>query len=248
MFDDFNVNGLYIVNQNVLSLYSVGKYIGVVLNSGEGVTHSVPIFDGYSLQHAINRLDVGGKDLTKYLMNSLDLSKTNAIKKEKIAQDIKEKACYIALNYEDEINNVEPYYYPLPDDKYIEVKEQRINCPEILFKPDIVFKQGFGIGDCCHRSIQACDIDIRKDLYNCIVLSGGSTMYNGLKERLTKEMKALASESFKEEVNVIASPNRKFAAWTGGSILSNIFTFNPQWITKAEYMEYGPNIVHRKCF
>ena len=112
----------------------------------------------------------------------------------------------------------------------------------------LLLTEGNGIGQTCYDSIQKCDIDVRKDLYNCVVLSGGSSMYNGLPERLSKEIKALAPESMKEEVKVIASPERKFAVWIGGSILSSISTFESMWITKTEYEESGVTIVHRKCF
>ena len=104
----------------------------------------------------------------------------------------------------------------------------------------------YSTGQICYDSIQMCDIDIRKDLYNNIVLSGGASMFNGLPERLTKNLKALAPESMKEEVRVIASPERKNAAWIGGAILSNVSTL--EWITKDEYEENGANIIRRKCF
>ena len=142
----------------------------------------------------------------------------------------------------------EPFDYKLPDGTQVIIKDQRIRCPEALFKPSMVGKEGNGIGQTCNDSIQKCDVDIRKDLYNAVVLSGGTSMYNGLPERLTKEIKALAPESMKEEVKVIATPERKFAAWIGGSILSSISTFDSMWITKNEYQESGATIVHRKSF
>ena len=111
----------------------------------------------------------------------------------------------------------------------------------------MVGKEGNGIGQACYESIQKCNIDVRKDLFNSVVLSGGNSMINGLPERLTKEIKALAPESMKEEVKVIAYPHRKFAAWIGGSILSSISTFESMGITKAEFEESGNDIVHKKC-
>jgi actin-related protein len=112
----------------------------------------------------------------------------------------------------------------------------------------MIGKECNGIAQTCYGSIQKCDIDVRKDLYNSIVLSGGTSMFSGLPERLTKEIKCLAPESMKEEVKVIATPERKFAAWIGGSILSSISTFDSMWITKNEYQESGATIVHRKSF
>ena len=250
MFETFNVPGLYIAIQAVLSLYSAGKFTGIVADSGDGVTHFVPIFDGYSLPHAVIRLDLAGRDLTEYMMKLLTETGTrfSTTAEKEIVKAIKEKSCYVALDFEEELKNVEPYDYELPDGNHIIVKDQRIRCPEALFKPSMVGKEGNGIGQTCYDSIQKCDIDVRKDLYNCVVLSGGTSMYNGLPERLTKEIKALAPESMKEEVKVIASPERKFAVWIGGSILSSISTFESMWITKTEYDESGATIVHRKCF
>ena len=251
MFETFNVPGLYIAYQAVLSIYSVGKFCGIVADSGDGVTQFVPIFDGYSFPHAVFRLDLAGRDLTEFMMKLLtEVGQRFSTKaeKENIVKPVKEKACYVALDFEEELKSVEPFIYELPDGTPVIVKDQRIRCPEALFKPSMVGKEGNGIGQTCYDSIQKCDIDVRKDLYNCVVLSGGTSMYNGLPERLTKEIKALAPESMKEEVRVIASPERKLAVWIGGSILSSISTFESMWITKTEYEESGATIVHRKCF
>jgi actin-related protein len=92
------------------------------------------------------------------------------------------------------------------------------------------------------------DVDVRKDLYQNIILSGGTTLYAGLPERLTKEVQKLAPQAIKSLVKVIAVPERKYCVWIGGSILSSISTFGTMWITKEEYQDAGPSIVHRKCF
>lgn len=91
-----------------------------------------------------------------------------------------------------------------------------------------------------------CDIDIRKDLYTNIVLSGGTTMYPGIADRMHKEIANLAPNSMK--VKIIAPPERKYSVWIGGSILASLSTFQNMWISKQEYDESGPSIVHRKCF
>ena len=98
------------------------------------------------------------------------------------------------------------------------------------------------IAEECFNSIQKCDYDIRKDLYNNIVLSGGTSMFNELPGRFEKKIKAFAPESMKKEVKVIASPERKFFTWIGGSILSNISTFESQWVNKSEFEESGVDI------
>ena len=170
-----------------------------------------------------------------------------------IVRDIKEKACYVSFDYEKEIKSYKPYEYELPDGNHIIIKEERISIPEAIFQPSLINPyegkyENYKIQQTCHDLIEKCDIDIRKDLYNNIVLSGGNSMFRGLKERLEKEIKALSPKSMKEEVQVIASPDRKYAAWIGGSILSSISTFESMWITKYEYEEYGASIVYRKCW
>ena len=90
-----------------------------------------------------------------------------------------------------------------------------------------------------------CDIDMRKDLYMNLVLSGGSTMFPGLPERMNKEMSARVPQSMR--VKVVAPPERKFSVWIGGSILASLSTFADMWITKEQYEEFGPKIVHKKC-
>ena len=250
MFETFNVPGLYIAIPAVLSLYSAGKYTGIVVDSGGYITHFVPIFDGYSLPQANLRFDLGGRGLTEYmikLLSEIGYKASTYYEKDNV-KAIKEKACYVALDFEEELRAVEPFDYELPDGSHIVVKDQRIRCTEALFRPAMVNKEGNGIGQTCYDSIQKCDIDIRKDLYNCVVLSGGTSMFNGLPERLTKELKALAHGSMKEEVKVIASPERKYAVWIGGAILSSISNFKSNWINKTEYEESGATIVHRKCF
>ena len=91
-----------------------------------------------------------------------------------------------------------------------------------------------------------CDVHIRKDLYANVVLSGGTTMFQGIGERMTKELTALAPSTMK--IKVVAPPERKYSVWIGGSILSSLSTFQQMWISKGEYDESGPTIVHRKCF
>merc|ERR1711939_569957 len=136
--------------------------------------------------------------------------------------------------------------YTLPDGRTIKVGNQRFRCPEVLFQPSLIGKEASGIHETTFNSIMKCDVDVRKDLYQNIVLSGGTTMFTGLQDRVQKEIAALAPSSMK--VKVIAPPERKYSVWIGGSILASLTTFQQMWISKAEYDEAGPSIVHRKCF
>jgi len=136
--------------------------------------------------------------------------------------------------------------YELPDGNIITVGSERFRCPEVLFQPSLVGKEASGVHDTSFQSIMKCDVDIRKDLYSNVVLSGGTTMFGGIGERMTKELTALAPSTMK--IKVVAPPERKYSVWIGGSILSSLSTFQQMWISKSEYDDAGPTIVHRKCF
>ena len=253
MFETFNVPAFYVSIQAVLSLYSAGRTTGIVVDSGDGVSHVVPIYEGYSLPHAVLRMDLAGRDLTDHMVTLLTergVSLSNTAERE-IARDIKEKLAFVALDFTEEMeksaksSDVEKSY-EMPDGSTITVGNERFRCPEALFNPPMIGKDIPGLHETAFTSITKCDIDIRRELYGNVVLSGGTTMYPGIGERLTKELTSKAPPSIK--IKVVAPNERKYSVWIGGSILSSLSSFQQMWVSKSEYDEAGASIVHRKCF
>jgi len=252
MFETFSVQSFYVAIQAVLALYSSGRTTGVVFDTGDGVSHTVPIYEGYCLPHAVTRLDMAGHDLTEQMQKLLmerghNFTTTAELE---IVRDIKEKLGYVALDFDEEMEKSEASselekMYELPDGNSITVGSERFRCAEVLFNPSMIGLEQDGIQHLLYTSIMKCDVDIRKDLYGNIVLSGGSSCFPGLRERLTKEIEQLAPSSM--NVNIIAPEERKYSVWIGGSILASLSSFQEMWIFREEYDEAGPEIVHRKC-
>jgi actin len=206
MFDTFNVPAFYVAIQAVLSLYSSGRTTGMVFDSGDGVTHVVPIYEGYALPHAIQRIDIAGRDITNHLVRLLTErghSLNNSAERE-IVRDIKEKLCYIALDFNEEMAKSKSSpelekQYELPDGSHLTIGNERFRAPEALFQPSLLGLDIDGADETTFKSIMKCDLDIRRDLYGNVVLSGGTTMYAGIAERLTKELTNRAPPSYEGE-------------------------------------------------
>ena len=263
MFEKYGFKSCYISIQAVLVLYAQGLLTGVVVDSGDGVTHIVPVYDGFALPHLTKRLDVAGRDVTKYLIKLLQLRGYyfNRTADFETVRQIKEKLCYVGFDLQLERKLalettilVEPY--ELPDGRVIRVGAERFQAPEALFEPGLIDVDSVGVADQLFNTIQSADMDIRSDLYQHIVLSGGSSMYPGLPSRLEKEIRALYLEKVlkgnaatlnKFKCRIEDPPRRKHMVFLGGAVLAEIMKDKDHfWMNKTEYQEMGFDVL-KKC-
>ncbi|KAK9061279.1 hypothetical protein SSX86_018459 [Deinandra increscens subsp. villosa] len=256
MFEKYNFAGVFIQIQAVLTLYAQGLLTGLVIDSGDGVSHVVPVVDGYSFPHLTKRMNVAGRHITSYLVDLL-LRRGYAMNKSadfETVRDIKEKLCYISYDYKREYQlgletTILVKNYTLPDGRVIKVGTERFQAPEALFTPELIDVEGDGIADMVFHCIQEMDIDNRMMLYQHIVLSGGSTMYPGLPSRLEKEildryldvvLKGNKVGLKKLRLRIEDPPRRKHMVYLGGAVLAGIMKDAPEfWISRQDYLEEG---------
>ncbi|KAG7298508.1 Alpha-centractin [Plutella xylostella] len=248
-FETFNVPALFVSMQAVLSLYATGRTTGVVLDAGDGVTHAVPIYEGFAMPHSIMRADVAGRDVTRYLRLLLRKEGVNlrTSAELEIVRCMKERACYLSPNpLKEEALETERAQYTLPDGQQIEIGPSRFRAPEVLFRPDLIGEECEGLHEVLMFAIQKSDMDLRKVLYQNVVLSGGCTLLRGFGDRLLAEIRKMAPKDMK--IRISAPQERLYSTWIGGSILASLDTFRKMWVSKREYDEEGHRALHRKTF
>jgi len=258
LFEELHVESLFITNTSTLSLYANGKTTGIVVDLGYQTSSCVPIYEGFVLNHAVGKIEMGGENLTEYFTFLINSNKENTTKyynpaEKSMINDLKEKICEVAEDYDSQIKRcmdskaIESY--ELPDKSRVFISGEKFQCPEMLFQPVMnnSLTQSVGIHEQTYKSIKKCDEDIHKDLYYNVVLCGGSSLFLKVKKRYIKELQSLAPTG--KTVNVIAPPERKYSAWLGGAILANLDTFRQQmFVSKKDYSEGGESIIYDKFF
>lgn len=254
MFERYNFGFAQLETQAILTLYSQGRTTGLVLDSGDGVTHIVSVYQGYVLANITRRLDVAGRHITRYLTKLLQGRgyAFNRTADEQTVAEIKERLCYVALDPAKELRLAEDTTvlmekYTLPDGRVISVGAERFQAAEALFNPALVGCESPGMSNLVWEHIQSADLDIRAELYKGICLSGGSTMYPGLPSRLEHDLRARymeevakgnKSHAAKLKLEIVDPPRRKHAVFEGASVIASIYAKNDEyWFSKAQYAE-----------
>ncbi|KAL6068081.1 hypothetical protein STEG23_001434, partial [Scotinomys teguina] len=278
MFESFNVPGLYIAVQAVLALAAswtsrqVGErtLTGTVIDSGDGVTHVIPVAEGYVIGSCIKHIPIAGRDITYFIQQLLRDREVGIPPEQSLetAKAVKERYSYVCPDLVKEFNK-----YDTDGSKWIkqytgvnaiskkefsiDVGYERFLGPEIFFHPEFAnpdFTQP--ISEVVDEVIQNCPIDVRRPLYKNIVLSGGSTMFRDFGRRLQRDLKRTVDARLKlsEElsggrlkpkpidVQVITHHMQRYAVWFGGSMLASTPEFYQVCHTKKDYEEIGPSI------
>lgn len=252
--ETFRAPAVSVVTPSLMALYGSGRSTGVVLDIGDGVAHSMAVYQNTPLTHTICRTDLAGRDVTEYLislvMENGGYAFTSSSEKD-IARQIKEKFGYVAERYESEVQFYKSsasknVCYTLPDGQTVLLGEERFRCAEPLFRPPLLGKEHGGVHQLLLNSIAKSDPDLWKELYQNIVLSGGTTMLPGFEQRLQHELGLIAPVGTK--MRFISQNDRTTSAWMGAKYwLQSAPAQETQsiWLSAKEFEEYGMSAVHR---
>lgn len=245
MFEQFNISFFCSKKSSVLATYSAGLNTSLAVDVGYETIRAVPVYNGEYIPCGSKQSNIGGNDINLFLRDLLEeqCPSYNLIPK------IKRKCCYIPGNFNYEINEYRyssslNMKYDISKDKSIIIGKERIIAPEIMFNPSINKIQQSSIQKVIEEAINSCDKDIRETLLSNIVLYGGSSMFNGFQHRLQSELNNIYNG---KNVNVIAQPDRKYAAFNGASVMLSLPTLDQMFITSYEFRDAGSSIIHRKC-
>ncbi|KAM5261783.1 actin-like protein 7B [Hipposideros larvatus] len=249
MFETFGIPAMHVTCQSLLSIYSYGKIAGLVVESGHGVSHVVPISEGNVLPGLTARADYAGGDLTNYLLQLLNEAGQKFTDDHlHIIEHIKKKCCYAALQPEEELGLGLEHLrvdYELPDGKLITIGQERFQCAEMLFNPTLVGSNQPGLAALTAACLDRCqEAGFKEEMAANVLLCGGCTMLDSFPRRFQRELNALCPG---DSPTVAAAPERKTSVWTGGSILASLQAFQQLWVSKEEFEERGSAAIYNKC-
>mmetsp|Transcript_20754 Transcript_20754/g.59286 ORF Transcript_20754/g.59286 Transcript_20754/m.59286 type:complete len:409 (+) Transcript_20754:66-1292(+) len=263
LFEEFDASAVHVAVSGALSLYATGNRTGLVIEVGDGVSQMLPIYEEYIIPHAVQRLDLGGRDVTDNLMRMLYEERgfgggaggTSSAAARMACSAFKEQHCFVAQHYNQELaaarRRVEGGNDPLertlqlPDGTdLVTAGSERFRCSEILFQPALLGWESVGIHDLAFQAMSKCELDVQKGLCSSVVLAGGTMSMQGIDERIHQELSALVPPSL--HVKVQQPGVARDAAFVGGSLLASLSDVQRRWMTREEYEEYGASIIHAR--
>ncbi|VFQ80698.1 unnamed protein product [Cuscuta campestris] len=254
MFETFNISGFYASEQAVLSLYAVGRISGCTVDIGHGKIDIAPVIEG-AVQHlASRRLELGGADLTQLLAEKLSISNPMVKFKMSDVEKIKEQYACCAeddISYDKMQQSILEEEHILPDGQVIKIGKERYTVGEAFFQPSILGLGTHGIVEQLVHSISTVSSEHHRQLLENTVLCGGTASMAGFEDRFQKEANLCSSAispSLVKPPEYMPENLNMYSAWVGGAILAKVVFPQNQHITKADYDESGPSIVHKKCF
>ncbi|CBH16831.1 actin-like protein 2, putative [Trypanosoma brucei gambiense DAL972] len=263
MFEEFKFPFVQSTPQGVLSLFSNGLQTGVAVECGECVSHCTPIFEGYTIPKANRRVDLGGRNITEFLVRLMQRRgySFNQSSDFETVRCIKERFCYAAVDPKLEQRlaletTVLEKTFLLPDGSSCSIGQERFEATEALFQPRLIDVECEGISSQLWNCIQATDIDVRSALYSHVVLSGGSTMFPGFPSRIERDMRAAYSERIVKgdperlsrfPLCVEDPPRRRWMSFLGGAALAAVTAGNhDMWLSKKEWDEGGASAIQAR--
>lgn len=268
LLNDIGVSMANIEAQAKLSIFSEGVETGMVIDSGDGVSHCIPIVAGHILHHFADKINIAGSDITKRLIQLLQFKgyAFNSTSDYELIREIKEKFCFVSSDYEkdkqlDRETTFYNTYYLLPDGERIRLSSEKFEAPEILFNPSLMGREECSLPEMVFKSIMKCPIETRRPLFGSLVLSGANTLFAGFTSRIENEVKTLYKKNVANEqtkghsgmsFNVIDSYKRKYSVFIGGTVVANYYNnadSDEYWISQEEFNECGDQdeLIKRKC-
>lgn len=260
LFEQIGVDSVNIEPQAKCSLFCEGKDTGIVLDSGDGVTHVIPIYNGIILKLNIDRMNIAGRHITEYLTRLFQKKgyAFNSTVDFELVREMKEKFCFISNDIQGDrkLARETTYYnsfYKLPDGSRIHISDEKFEATECLFEPYLIGEEIDGVHEMTFKCINNCPIDTRTALYANILTSGATTLFPGFVSRVENEIKILykdyALKNLKEnekeakiKINVMDNPRRKHSVFLGGCVIAKYYNTKESfdyWVNRQEWLECG---------
>jgi actin-related protein len=245
MFEKFNIFNIHIEPQPTMTLFSTSKTTGLIFESGDSCTQIVPIFEGYIIPQGVTSTPLAGRTLTDVFLSKIKdkLQKFKFSNYIEYAKKLKERYSFVKLEGAPLSNSTE---IELPDGNKIALRDEQLNLPEIFFDPSSISLEFSGYPELVVEAIKKTDLNLRREFYANILLGGGNTDIKNFPERLKKEISSKIPSNIASYLRINSQLERKYSAWIGASVVCSIGTFQQMWISKNDYEEVGPHVIHKK--